>query len=77
MKRISRRRPRERRGETAPQRPRRDPDGRDDPPSGQRAALQGTAQRYAIPEKVTFVEALPHTSVGKIGKRSLRVAYEQ
>jgi fatty-acyl-CoA synthase len=36
------------------------------------AAASGAIPRYAIPERVTFVAALPRTSVGKIDKRALR-----
>ncbi|MFM7783834.1 MAG: hypothetical protein ACKPE6_04160 [Gammaproteobacteria bacterium] len=32
----------------------------------------GHLPRYAIPERVSFVAALPKTSVGKIDKRKLR-----
>lgn len=39
------------------------------------AAERGTLPRYAIPERVTFVDALDRTSVGKINKRALRERY--
>ena len=35
----------------------------------------GHVSRYAIPERVVFVEALDRTSVGKINKRALREKY--
>jgi fatty-acyl-CoA synthase len=31
--------------------------------------------RYAVPERVTFVDALSRTSVGKVNKRALREQY--
>jgi fatty-acyl-CoA synthase len=37
-----------------------------------KAARAGTLPRYAIPERVTLVDALPKTSVGKLNKRVLR-----
>ena len=36
------------------------------------AVEAGTLPRYAIPERVTFVDSLDKTSVGKINKRLLR-----
>lgn len=39
------------------------------------AAVAGTVPRYAIPERVTVVDELPKTSVGKINKRFLREQY--
>jgi fatty-acyl-CoA synthase len=39
------------------------------------AVEAGTLPRYAIPERVTFVDALDKTSVGKINKRLLRDRY--
>jgi fatty-acyl-CoA synthase len=36
------------------------------------AVAAGTAPRYAVPERITFVDALERTSVGKINKRRLR-----
>jgi len=36
------------------------------------AVTSGRLPRYAIPEKITFVDALDRTSVGKINKRLLR-----
>ncbi len=35
-------------------------------------AERGKLERYAIPEKITIVEAIPKTSVGKIDKKRLR-----
>jgi fatty-acyl-CoA synthase len=37
-----------------------------------KAAGAGTLPRYAIPERVTLMDALPKTSVGKLNKRVLR-----
>jgi fatty-acyl-CoA synthase len=39
------------------------------------AAADGSVPRYAVPERVTFVDALERTSVGKIDKRVLRQRY--
>jgi fatty-acyl-CoA synthase len=39
------------------------------------AAASGLVPRYAVPERVTFVEALTRTSVGKVDKRLLRQTY--
>ena len=39
------------------------------------AVAAGSLPRYAIPERVTLVEALDKTSVGKINKRALRERY--
>jgi fatty-acyl-CoA synthase len=39
------------------------------------AATAGTIPRYAVPERVTFVDSLARTSVGKINKRALREQY--
>lgn len=36
------------------------------------AAADGLVSRYAVPERVEFVDALERTSVGKINKRALR-----
>jgi fatty-acyl-CoA synthase len=36
------------------------------------AVTAGRLPRYAIPDRVTFVDALPRTSVGKLNKRALR-----
>ena len=33
---------------------------------------QGRLSKWAAPERVTFVEALPKTSVGKLDKKALR-----
>jgi fatty-acyl-CoA synthase len=38
-------------------------------------AAEGSISRYAIPERVTFVDKLERTSVGKINKRLLRKLY--
>lgn len=35
-------------------------------------AEQGKVSKYAVPERVEFVEALPRTSVGKLNKRAMR-----
>jgi fatty-acyl-CoA synthase len=39
------------------------------------AAAEGSMPRYAVPERVTLVDALERTSVGKINKRLLRERY--
>jgi fatty-acyl-CoA synthase len=39
------------------------------------AAAEGSVPRYAVPERVTFVDVLERTSVGKINKRALRERY--
>ena len=39
------------------------------------AVASGSLPRYAIPERVTLVDALDKTSVGKINKRALRERY--
>ncbi|MNO03374.1 long-chain-fatty-acid--CoA ligase [compost metagenome] len=36
----------------------------------------GDISRYAIPERVRFVDAIERTSVGKINKRKLRDLYD-
>lgn len=41
------------------------------------AASEGHVPRYAVPDRVTFVEVLDRTSVGKINKRALRERYCQ
>jgi fatty-acyl-CoA synthase len=38
-------------------------------------ADKGIISRYAIPEKILFVDRLPKTSVGKINKMELRKKY--
>ncbi len=38
-------------------------------------AARGVISRYAVPERVIFVEALPRTSVGKLDKKLLRARY--
>ena len=35
-------------------------------------AAQGRLPRFAIPERIEFVDALPRTSVGKLDKKRLR-----
>jgi fatty-acyl-CoA synthase len=39
------------------------------------AAEAGVVPKYAVPERVHFVEALPKTSVGKIDKKRMRVLF--
>ena len=39
------------------------------------AAARGVITRYAVPERVTFVESLLRTSVGKVNKRALRLLH--
>jgi fatty-acyl-CoA synthase len=39
------------------------------------AVAEGSVPRYAVPDRVTFVDALERTSVGKINKRRLRELY--
>jgi fatty-acyl-CoA synthase len=39
------------------------------------AVAAGAMPRYAVPERVTFVDALERTSVGKVNKRRLREKY--
>jgi fatty-acyl-CoA synthase len=39
------------------------------------AAAAGSVPRYAVPDRVTFVDTLERTSVGKINKRLLRERY--
>jgi len=39
------------------------------------AARDGLLPKYAVPERVTFVDALARTSVGKVNKRALREQY--
>jgi len=41
----------------------------------ERAAQEGHVSRYAVPDKVVFVDALDRTSVGKINKRALRARF--
>ena len=38
-------------------------------------ADKGVISRFAIPDRITFVDALDKTSVGKIDKKLLRVKY--
>jgi fatty-acyl-CoA synthase len=40
-------------------------------------ASQGHISRYAVPDRIVFVEALPKTSVGKIDKKLLRQRYAE
>src|SRR4029453_7383032 len=37
-----------------------------------RFAVEGSISKYAVPERIVFVDALPRTSVGKIDKKLLR-----
>jgi len=36
---------------------------------------QGVISKYAVPERVEFVEAIEKTSVGKLNKRALRAKF--
>lgn len=38
-------------------------------------ANRGVISKYAIPERIVFVDALPKTSVGKLDKKALRALY--
>jgi fatty-acyl-CoA synthase len=38
-------------------------------------ASRGSISKYAVPEKIQFVEHLAKTSVGKIDKKGLRATY--
>jgi fatty-acyl-CoA synthase len=40
-------------------------------------ASRGSISKYAIPQKIQFLEHLAKTSVGKIDKKSLRETYAQ
>jgi fatty-acyl-CoA synthase len=40
-----------------------------------RRVADGTISKYAVPERVVFVEAIPKTSVGKLDKKLLRAAF--
>ena len=40
-----------------------------------KAVDRGTISKFAIPERVLFVDALPRTSVGKLDKKALRTKY--
>lgn len=40
-----------------------------------RAAEAGEISRYAVPDRIVFLEEIPKTSVGKINKRALRERY--
>ncbi|WP_321959442.1 fatty acid--CoA ligase [Burkholderia cenocepacia] len=39
-------------------------------------AIRGVISKYAIPDRVVFVDAIEKTSVGKINKNALRVKYQ-
>ncbi|KVL46555.1 long-chain fatty acid--CoA ligase [Burkholderia cepacia] len=39
-------------------------------------AIRGVISKYAIPDRVVFVDAIEKTSVGKINKKALRVKYQ-
>ena len=39
-------------------------------------ADRGIISKFDIPEKILFLDALPKTSVGKIGKKSMRQKYD-
>ncbi|MBV9881891.1 MAG: fatty acid--CoA ligase, partial [Sphingomonadaceae bacterium] len=39
------------------------------------AAAAGTIPKFAIPDRILFVETLPRTSVGKFDKKALRETY--
>lgn len=59
----------------------RDADSAGDPSEVQiktsleRAAYAGAIPKFAIPDKILFVDALPRTSVGKFDKKALREMY--
>jgi fatty-acyl-CoA synthase len=36
---------------------------------------QGVISKYAVPERVEFVEAIARTSVGKLDKKALRAQF--
>jgi fatty-acyl-CoA synthase len=38
---------------------------------------KGTLSRFAIPERIVFVDTLPETSLGKIDKKKLREIYRK
>ena len=40
-----------------------------------RSADKGVISRFAIPDRIKFVDALDKTSVGKIDKKVLRAKY--
>ena len=40
-------------------------------------AARGVISKFGIPESIRFVDHLPKTSVGKIGKKALRETYGQ
>jgi len=37
---------------------------------------KGLISRFAVPERIKFVDTLPLTSIGKIDKKALREAYK-
>ncbi len=37
--------------------------------------MRGLVSKFAVPERVEFVDTLPRTSVGKIDKKKLREEY--
>jgi fatty-acyl-CoA synthase len=41
-----------------------------------RHVAAGEISKYAVPERVVFVEAIPKTSVGKLDKKVLRGQFE-
>jgi fatty-acyl-CoA synthase len=40
-------------------------------------ACKGVISRYAVPDQIVFVSALPRTSVGKLDKKLLREQFRQ
>jgi fatty-acyl-CoA synthase len=46
--------------------------GGSDPPPRRRHAERGEISRYAVPDQVHFVDAIPKTSVGKLDKKVIR-----
>ena len=40
-------------------------------------ADKGTISRYAVPDRVYFVDAIPKTSVGKLDKKVIRAQLQQ
>jgi fatty-acyl-CoA synthase len=38
---------------------------------------KGVISQFAVPERVSFVDTLPLTSIGKIDKKKLRAAYRE
>ena len=39
-------------------------------------AIRGVISKYAVPERVVFVDAIEKTSVGKVDKKLLRAKYQ-